>query len=374
MKVGPARNVFQEKKMNNFDRKDVYNRVTEHITLPLRHGGTPLRVVVLMPLRDDWASVSELIRRLDQAISSHPCTLDILVVDDASIQSLRPADFQSRFSVVRSIRVLHLRRNLGHQRAIAMGLVHIHNSIPCDAVLVMDSDGEDTADGALQLLRAFSGTTAVFAERSKRTEPYTFRAFYQLYKLLHRMLTGVRTKVGNFSILPSRYLGRLVASAELWNHYAAAVFRSGLPFTTTPIPRGYRITGTSKMNMVSLITHGMSAISVYGDIVGVRLFLTFLAGFFVTGAGVLSMVAIRAVTGRAIPGWTVYSMGALAIILIQLITVAASFTFTVLANRTSQTFVPLRDYELFVLEAEDIYRSPVAITAGAKAASAGSSD
>jgi len=36
----------------------------------------PLRVAVLMPLRDDWASAAELIRRLDQAIRPYPCTLD----------------------------------------------------------------------------------------------------------------------------------------------------------------------------------------------------------------------------------------------------------------------------------------------------------
>lgn len=364
--------------MSNFDRKDIYPRGTERATRPLRHNGaplaSPLRVVILMPLRDDWASAAELIPRLDQATSFYPCTVDILLVDDGSIQSFQPEAFQARFATVRSIRTLHLRRNLGHQRAIAMGLVYVHKSMPCDAVFVMDSDGEDTPEGALQLLRSFSGTTAVFAERSKRTEPYTFRAFYQLYKLLHRMLTGISTKVGNFSILPSRYLGRLVASSELWNHYAAAVFRSGLPFTTTPIPRGYRITGTSKMNMVSLIAHGMSAISVYGDLVGVRIFIASLAGSFVTAAGILSVAAFRAFTGQAIPGWAVYSIGALAIILIQLLTAAASFTFTVLSNRTSHNFIPLRDYELFVLEAEDIYRSPVTMPASVKAVSAGSSD
>src|SRR5690348_809979 len=158
--------------MSNFDRRNLYNRVTERITRPLRQSpapvGSPLRVVILMPLRDDWASAAELIRLLDQAVSSYPCNVDVLLVDDGSVEAFHAADFQSRFDVVRTIRVLRLCRNLGHQRAIAMGLVHVHNTMPCDAVLVMDSDGEDTAVGALQLLRAFSGTTAVFAARSKR--------------------------------------------------------------------------------------------------------------------------------------------------------------------------------------------------------------
>jgi glycosyltransferase involved in cell wall biosynthesis len=226
-----------------------------------------------MPLRDDWASAAELISLLDQAICSYPCTLDVLLVDDGSVQGCSSANFRSRFAVVRTIRILRLRRNLGHQRAIAIGLVHVERAISCDAVLVMDADGEDTPDGALQLVRAFSeghhGTKAVFAERSRRTESLAFRLFYQLYKVLHRILTGISVRVGNFSILPSAYLSTLVVMSEMWNHYAAAVFRSGLPFSTIPIPRGYRITGTSRMTFVSLATHGMSAISAFGDVVGV---------------------------------------------------------------------------------------------------------
>ncbi|MGO9255922.1 MAG: glycosyltransferase [Bryobacteraceae bacterium] len=310
-----------------------------------------------MPLRDDWASAAELIRLLDQTISSYPCTMDVLLVDDGSVQDFHSADFQSRFAVLRSVRILRLRRNLGHQRAIAIGLVHVEKVIPCDAVLVMDGDGEDTPDGALQLLRAFSGTKAIFAERSRRTESFVFLVFYQLYKILHRMLTGISVRVGNFSILPSRYLGTLVVMSELWNHYAAAVFRSGLPFTTVPIPRGYRIAGTSRMNFVSLTAHGMSAISVFGDVVGVRLLIASMAGSLMAALGILAVIAIRIFTDRAIPGWATYSIGTLAIILLQLITMATSFTFTMLSGRMNFSFVPLRDYELFVAESREIYRN-----------------
>jgi len=157
-------------------------------------------------------------------------------------------------------------------------------------------------------------------------------------------------------MLPSRYLGTLVVMSELWNHYAAAVFRSGLPFTTTPIPRGYRIAGTSRMNFVSLTAHGMSAISVFGDVIGVRLLIASLAGSLLAALGIFAVTAIRIFTDRAIPGWASYSIGTLTIIIIQLITMASSFTFTMLSNRINLSFVPLRDYELFVAEAQDIYR------------------
>lgn len=316
---------------------------------------SPLRVVILIPLRDDWLSAAELLTQLDRALSGQPFRVEVLLVDDGSRQQCEAADFPAQFAAIRSIRVLRLRRNLGHQRAIAIGLVHIEESVPCDAVLVMDGDGEDTPAGALQLLNAFTGQAAIFAKRSRRTESSVFRMFYQMYKFVHYLLTGVRVQVGNFSILPSRYLGTLVVTSELWNHYSAAVIRSGLPMTTTPIPRGYRITGTSKMNFVTLAAHGMSAISVYGDIVGVRILLGSMLGSLMAALGIVVIIAIRIFTNRAIPGWAAYSIGALAIIFIQFVTLALSFTFTFLSNRINLSFVPLRDYGLFVAEVQDIW-------------------
>ncbi len=195
----------------------------------------------------------KLIRRLDQAIASYPCALHVLLVDDGSAQGCNSA----------------------------IGPAHIDQTAACDAVLVMDADGEDTPDGALQLVRSFSDqgrTQAIFAERSRRVESILFRIFYRMYKGLHRVLTGISVRVGNFSILPRGHLSTIVTLPELWNHYAAVVFRSGLPLTLIPIPRGYRIAGKSRMNFVALVTHGLSAISVFGDIVGVRLLIGSLVG------------------------------------------------------------------------------------------------
>ncbi len=74
----------------------------------------PLRLMVLMPLRDDWVSAAELIRRLDQAVSSEAVTVEILLVDDSSVQRFDRVNFAGSYSVVRAIRSLRLRRNLGH--------------------------------------------------------------------------------------------------------------------------------------------------------------------------------------------------------------------------------------------------------------------
>jgi hypothetical protein len=65
---------------------------------------------------------------------------------------------------------------------------------------------------------------------------------------------------------------------------------------------------------------------------------------------------IRLFTNQAIPGWATYATGILAIILVQFITIASSFTFFILSARTNLGFVPMRDYTLFVGEVANIYQ------------------
>jgi hypothetical protein len=316
-----------------------------------------MRVVILMPLRDDWKSASVLIRQLDQVLHSQSCTADVLLVDDDSQQGWERADFQWNYVAVQSIRTLRLRLSVGHQRAIAIGLTHAHTKTPCDALLIMDADGEDTPSGVSELLQAFRqdhGALLIFAARSRRSDAFLFRCLYGAYKILHRLLTGLSVRVGNFSIVPPAYLDTLVVQSELWNHYAASVFRSKRPFRMIPIPRGRRIAGKSKMSFVALITHGLSAISVFGDLVGTRLLIASVVGFLLATGGMISLV-VRLFAHQAIPRWAVYTTGALAVIFIQFIMMAAMFTFLMLANRTNLSFVPLRDCSLFIAEQVDIY-------------------
>lgn len=309
-----------------------------------------------MPLRDDWLSAAELIKRIDKALPS--CRIEVVLVDDASIRRCVPEEFHFPYQAVRAIRVLRLRRNLGHQRAIAIGLTHLQRAVRWDAVVVMDADGEDTPEGVQQLVDAYQKTgaeTAVFAARSRRSESLSFRFFYYLYRALHRALTGISVRVGNFSILPPAHLETIVVLPELWNHYAAAIFRSKLPFRMIPIPRGKRLAGGSTMNFVSLVSHGLSAISVFGDIVGVRLLISSLAGSILAAVGIIAVAAVRFFTDRAIPGWATQAAGILVVIAIQFITIATSFTMFVLSSRMNLGFVPLRDHALFISEISDIY-------------------
>src|SRR6266852_3108226 len=99
--------------------------------------------------------------------------------------------------------------------------------------------------------------------------------------------------------------------SELWNHYAAAVFRARILHASLPLPRGTRMAGRSQMIFVSLLVHGLGAISVFSDIVGARLLA--LTAFGMVMAVLLIGVAagVRWFTDLAIPGWATYVTGIL---------------------------------------------------------------
>jgi glycosyltransferase involved in cell wall biosynthesis len=311
----------------------------------------PGEAVILIPLFNDWASLAQLLPKLDSVLAAHFLTVDVLIVDDGSTIEPEIHREMATFAALRRVDVLRLRRNLGHQRAIAIGLAYVEDCLPAGTVVVMDGDGEDDPADVPRLLERIEeegNSLIVFAERARRSESLTFRIFYALFKLLHLLLTGKGVRVGNFSAIPRRRLSSLVVVAETWNHYAAAVFRSRQPHCMIPTYRSSRLRGSSSMNFVSLVTHGLSAISVYSDVVGVRLLVISIFLAVLTLAGLLGAVIVRLATNLAVPGWASYVVGILLILFVQAIMAAFVFSFVILGSRNGTTFLPRRDYSFFI--------------------------
>jgi polyisoprenyl-phosphate glycosyltransferase len=102
------------------------------------------------------------------------------------------------------------------------------------------------------------------------------------------------------------------------------------------------------MNFVSLVTHGLSAISVYSDVVGVRLLMASFVTVLVTLLGIISAVVVRLATNLAVPGWASYVVGILLVLMFQAIIGAFVFSFVILGSRHGSSFLPRRDYSYFI--------------------------
>ena len=317
------------------------------------------KLLILIPIFNDWEAARQLLGRLDQALCLPDLRSQVLIVDDASTL---PADASTfalpAFKNIDYVGVLELRRNFGHQRAIALGLAYIVANLECRAVVVMDGDGEDDPFDVPRLIEKCASeryARMVFARRVTRSEGLLFSVFYQLYKWFYKALTGHIIRFGNFSVVPFDLVRRLVVVSEVWNHYAVGALKAKIPYVEVPTPRGRRLAGKPQMNFETLVMHGLSAVSVFSEVVGVRLLIVNSVLIVLALSGILVVVAIKFATTLAIPGWASYLVASLTIILVQAVSLSLFFVFMVLSGRNNAFFLPLRDHSHFIDRVRSIF-------------------
>ena len=312
-------------------------------------------IAIVTPVLDDWVSFTVLVEEISNLFSGSEFAFHICAVDDGSST---PFDADAvalpEASCILSIEVIRLAANLGHQRAIAVGLCAIAENTEIDAVLVMDSDGQDRPIDIAPLLASSRRhpQLVVLAKRARRSELFAFRVWYGIYRLLFYALTGQPISFGNFCVMPIAAVRRLAHMPELWNNLAASIMRSRLSYTMVPTARGGRLAGRSKMNLVSLILHGLTAMSVHTDTIFVRILLVAAFVAAAAGLGIATVVGIRTATDLAIPGWATVAAGDLLIILLQTLVIVVVVTLTFLAGRSHRPFVPIVDCPPFVAHRE----------------------
>ena len=308
-----------------------------------------MKIAIITPVFNDWPSFSILCKEIDDLIPNWDIQVDIFALDDGSTLG-QPTGLTTLN--IGNVSVVTLARNLGHQRAIAVGLSFVYHSAKYDYVLVMDSDGEDRPDdiGALIKQQGKFPDTIVVAQRTKRSEGVVFRIYYRIYKLIFRVLTGMSVDFGNFCLIPWRHVGRLVHMQELWNHLAGAIVRARVPITRAETVRGRRYAGQSTMSFVSLVIHGLSAISVFGDLLFVRLTIgsvgVFTAAILAAGVAVFQ----RLFTNMAIPGWATSVVGFSVLALIEAVTLLSVATLMTLNTRSGFAFIPAVHSKDFILD------------------------
>ena len=109
------------------------------------------------------------------------------------------------------------------------------------------------------------------------------------------------------------------------------------------------------MNFVSLLVHGLSAISVFSDVVGARLLAVAALAIAFTGALLGVVAGVRLFTNLAIPGWATYVTRILLIVMAQALIVSLALVFIVVSGRAAPSFLPIRDAPYFVDRVEQVH-------------------
>lgn len=309
------------------------------------------QIVVLIPIFNDWPSLTRLLREIDGTLQPANLQGPVIIVDDGSTVKPPHELLNQTYAHLQKVELVNLRCNLGHQRAIAVGLAHLNRTgLAAGVVVIMDGDGEDRPEYIPLLVSAvvMNQYQVVFAARTKRMAGAFFRLMYSLYRLVHWLLTGVPVRVGNFSALSTSVVPELLMQHALWNHYAATILRSRIRFSTVPIPRERRYAGESRMGYSNLVAHGLSAIAVFGEVVGARLIIFFSALTVIAVVLLGILLGIRISTVHHVPGWAAVTAGLLLLFGAQALLSILVLALIVLGDRSQARVIPLRDAELFI--------------------------
>jgi glycosyltransferase involved in cell wall biosynthesis len=224
----------------------------------------PFRLSVAIPVHNEECVLPELLRRLvavvDQ-IAGGPH--EFVFVDDGSTdRTLEILEEAARKDS--RIAVYVLSRNFGHQAALSAALDHVTG----DATVVMDADLQDAPEAIWAFVSKFvDGYDVVYAQRTKRKEPWWLRLCYKVFYRLISSLADVRLPLdaGDFGLM-SRRVVRLIRSMPEHHRYLRGL-RGWVGFRQIGIhvERDARHSGKSKytsLRLFKLAFDGILAFSV----------------------------------------------------------------------------------------------------------------
>ena len=239
-----------------------------------------MKIKILIPVYNDFQSVSKLLIDINSSSSNSKEEFSIILVNDASTEK-NDINFSS-IEKINSIKMINMKHNQGHARCIATGLKYISDKEEFDYVIPMDGDGEDRPkeiEKFVEFLK-FDNTKPIVGERIKRSEGLVFKISYTIHKLITFIFAGQSIKFGNFTCLPRSTVKKMINEKSTWSSFSGSLAKLEKNRSTISSIRGERYFGPSKMSFFNLIKHSLSIIAVFKMNVIIRSVLFFLIYIF----------------------------------------------------------------------------------------------
>ena len=227
------------------------------------------KYIILIPVFNDWISVFKLIDNIDLQISDQ--TVDIIIVNDASTENFENS--RKQFNKINSVKILNLKENGGHRKAIATGLKYCEQNLSYDFIIPMDGDGEDRPEELKNffLTSEKQDVNVITGIRIKRSEGLLFKSLYFIHKFITKFITGKDIRFGNFTCLSKQAVKTLLSDGSVWLSFSGAVTKHFSSHDTINSYRGSRYFGPSKMSLFKLILHSQRISAVFKEVVFVRI-------------------------------------------------------------------------------------------------------
>ena len=222
-----------------------------------------MKIIILVPIYNDWKSISKLIEEINSTVSELNCYVSIIIVNDASTE--RQSIYAPNLENIQSVQIINMKENRGHARCIASGLKHILEKEEFDYAIPMDGDGEDRPEEIKNFVDyiGYTSDKPIVGERVKRSESLFFKFCYGVHKILTFAFTGQSIKFGNYTCLSRLTVEKMIHDKATWSSFSGALAKLEKERSVVPSIRGSRYFGPSKMSFKNLIIHSLAIISVF---------------------------------------------------------------------------------------------------------------
>ena len=233
------------------------------------------KIYIVLPTYNDWKSLEKVLEILNLRLKNLKKDIYILIINDCYKEKFKKT---KNFKNFKKIIVLNLKKNLGSQKAIYVGLKYLQKKITDYnnvIISILDSDGEDDPKALKKLIQITERKKDffIFASRKGRTENRFLKILNNARLYITLILTGKFINFGNFSSFPSSLLKRITLNDDIFLAFSSGVAKNYSKLFLYNVKKNKRFYDTSKVNIKFLIIHSIKIISVFYKVVFLRTFL-----------------------------------------------------------------------------------------------------
>lgn len=258
-------------------------------------------VTIIAPIYNEFESLPELYRRVNETMSATGETWELILVDDGSrdgstdrIRQLAGSD--------EHVKPVIFARNFGHQIAVTAGLDYSRG----DAVVIIDADLQDPPELIPELLEKWrEGYQVVYAVRAEREGESLFKLFTAklFYRLIYRITdVDIPLDTGDFRLIDRKVVDVLNQMRERHRFLRGMASWVGYKQVGVPYKRSARYAGTTKYPLKKMIKFASDAITGFSYF---PLQLATYLGFISAGISILAIpvvIALRLAGSQAFFG------------------------------------------------------------------------